>query len=99
MALAGLHAGPGLLLLDEPAAGLAPTERAELMRLVRSLAHGTAQQSRLAVLYTEHNMDAVFGVADRVLQRAIVCQQHQAFAIGIQPPCRIDVGHRQVIRQ
>ena len=50
-----------LLLLDEPAAGLAAAERAALMQLVRALA------ARMAVLYTEHNMDAVFGVADRVI--------------------------------
>jgi branched-chain amino acid transport system ATP-binding protein len=67
MALAGLDARSGLLLLDEPAAGLAPTERAALMQLVRSLTHDAAGQACLAVLYTEHNMDAVFGVADRVL--------------------------------
>ena len=53
---------PRLLLLDEPAAGLAGTERLELMELVKSLA-----RDGVAVLYTEHNMDAVFGVADRVL--------------------------------
>ncbi len=53
---------PRLLLLDEPAAGLAEPERVALMQLVRSLA-----AEGLAVLYTEHNMDAVFGVADRVL--------------------------------
>lgn len=58
----GSQTAPALLLLDEPAAGLAPAERAELMALVRSLAVGG-----MAVLYTEHNMDAVFGVADRVL--------------------------------
>ena len=51
-----------LLLLDEPAAGLAGPERADLMRLVKSVA-----KQGIAVLYTEHNMDAVFGVADRVL--------------------------------
>ena len=63
IALAGLPAdGPRLLLLDEPAAGLAATERAELMALIQSLA-----AQGVAVLYTEHNMDAVFGVADRVL--------------------------------
>ena len=63
MALAGLpDAGARLLLLDEPAAGLAAGERAELMALVTGLA-----REGVAVLYTEHNMDAVFGVADRVL--------------------------------
>jgi branched-chain amino acid transport system ATP-binding protein len=69
MALAGwpdIHADasnvPRLLLLDEPAAGLAPAERQAMMALVRRVAHGG-----VTVLYTEHNMDAVFGVADRVL--------------------------------
>jgi branched-chain amino acid transport system ATP-binding protein len=63
MALAGLSdAGPSLLLLDEPAAGLALDERAAMMALVRQVA-----QRGVTVLYTEHNMDAVFGVADRVL--------------------------------
>lgn len=73
MALAGVmgeikSAGPRLLLLDEPAAGLVGPERADLMALVRSLAHAKADaRAGVAVLYTEHNMDAVFGVADRVL--------------------------------
>ena len=57
-----LAARPGLLLLDEPAAGLAGEERSGLMQLVKRL---SAQG--MAVLYTEHNMDAVAGVADRVL--------------------------------
>ena len=78
MALAGLHgigetnarsipAGPQMLLLDEPAAGLAATERTQLMDLVKSLTRPQADRRGIAVLYTEHNMDAVFGYADRVL--------------------------------
>ena len=66
MALAAWPGGgsdtPRLLLLDEPAAGLAPAERQAMMALVRRVA-----DSGVTVLYTEHNMDAVFGVADRVL--------------------------------
>ena len=67
MALAGLpepgaEHGASLLLLDEPAAGLALAERADMMALVRQVA-----SQGVTVLYTEHNMDAVFGVADRVL--------------------------------
>jgi len=57
-----LAAKPGLLLLDEPAAGLAGEERISLMQLVKRLS-----AEGMAVLYTEHNMDAVAGVADRVL--------------------------------
>ena len=63
MALAGLpEQGRRLLLLDEPAAGLSPDERTDMMALVRQVA-----ADGVTVLYTEHNMDAVFGVADRVL--------------------------------
>ena len=58
-ALAG---NPQVVLLDEPAAGLAEGERASLMQLVKKLAG-----QGMAVLYTEHNMDAVAGIADRVL--------------------------------
>ncbi len=66
MALAGLPPHqPGLLLLDEPAAGLGAQERSAMMALVRSVMASLTQQ--VTVLYTEHNMDAVFGVADRVL--------------------------------
>jgi branched-chain amino acid transport system ATP-binding protein len=67
LSLAGIadkrHGGSSqaLLLLDEPAAGLAADERADMMRLIQSLS------ARMALLYTEHNMDAVFGIADRVI--------------------------------
>jgi len=53
---------PRLLLMDEPTAGMAPPERIALMRLVR----GIALERGLAVLFTEHDMDVVFGSADRI---------------------------------
>jgi branched-chain amino acid transport system ATP-binding protein len=58
-----LAAGPRLLLMDEPTAGMAPGERTALMRLVVELAAARA----MAVLFTEHSMDVVFGSAHRVL--------------------------------
>jgi branched-chain amino acid transport system ATP-binding protein len=58
----GTQTSQSLLLLDEPAAGLALAERADMMALVRQVA-----SQGVTVLYTEHNMDAVFGVANRVL--------------------------------
>jgi branched-chain amino acid transport system ATP-binding protein len=60
IALAG---EPKLLLMDEPTAGMAPRERAELMDLTASI---TTSQG-IGVLFTEHNMDVVFGHAARVL--------------------------------
>jgi len=54
---------PRLLLMDEPTAGMAPAERLQLMALTRKLVN----QRRLAILFTEHSMDVVFGHADRIL--------------------------------
>ena len=54
---------PRLLLMDEPAAGMSPAERRGLMALVARL----ARERSLAVLFTEHDMDVVFGHASRVL--------------------------------
>ncbi|HKX01696.1 MAG TPA: ABC transporter ATP-binding protein, partial [Methylomirabilota bacterium] len=53
---------PRLLLLDEPAGGLNPTETRELMRLITSL----RDEDRLTILLVEHNMELVMGVSDRV---------------------------------
>jgi len=54
---------PRLLLMDEPTAGMAPEERGQLMALAQTL----AKSESIAVLFTEHDMDVVFGYADRVL--------------------------------
>ncbi len=58
-----LAAAPRLLLMDEPTAGMAPAERSALMGLVAGIARG----ERIGVLFTEHDMDAVFAHADRIL--------------------------------
>jgi len=54
---------PKLLLMDEPTAGMAPKERIELMRLTAQI----ARDSRMGVLFTEHDMDVVFEHADRIM--------------------------------
>ncbi len=54
---------PKLLLMDEPTAGMAPLERNELISLTRKL----AREQQIAVLFTEHSMDVVFGYADRIV--------------------------------
>ncbi len=60
MSLAGK---PRLLLMDEPTAGMAPTERNDLVALVKRL----VVQNNMAVLFTEHSMDVVFAYADRII--------------------------------
>jgi branched-chain amino acid transport system ATP-binding protein len=55
-----LAARPRVLLLDEPLAGLGPEEGAAITRLVAGLRDGRA------ILLIEHDMDAVWALADRV---------------------------------
>jgi branched-chain amino acid transport system ATP-binding protein len=60
IALAG---APKLLLMDEPTAGMAPKERAQLMQLTV----GIARERGIGVLFTEHDMDTVFAHADDII--------------------------------
>jgi ABC-type branched-subunit amino acid transport system ATPase component len=54
---------PSVLLLDEPAAGLDDTARAELATLVNQLAHDAG----MAVVLVEHDMEFVMGLCDRIV--------------------------------
>ena len=51
---------PRLLLLDEPMAGMGPEESAAMLKLLREL------KGALTIVLVEHDMDAVFALADRV---------------------------------
>ncbi|MEP9356038.1 ATP-binding cassette domain-containing protein [Xanthobacter sp. KR7-65] len=55
-----LAARPRLLLLDEPMAGTGPAESAVMVALLEQL------KGRYGVLLVEHDMDAVFRLADRI---------------------------------
>ena len=57
MALAGT---PRMLLLDEPMAGLGPDESARMVETLRGL------KRRYTILLVEHDMEAVFALADRI---------------------------------
>ena len=54
---------PRLLLMDEPTAGMAPSERKALMSLTARI----ARERMIGVLFTEHDMDVVFEHAHRIL--------------------------------
>lgn len=62
LAIALAH-DPMLLLMDEPTAGMAPKERIALMELTASI----VESRGVSVLFTEHDMDVVFGHAHRVM--------------------------------
>jgi len=53
---------PKLLLLDEPAAGMNPTEKVELMRLIQFI----KEKYRISVLLVEHDMQVVMGICERI---------------------------------
>jgi branched-chain amino acid transport system permease protein len=55
-----LACSPGLLLLDEPLAGMSPHERSEMVKLVRSISQGRT------VIIIDHDMDSLFELVERV---------------------------------
>jgi branched-chain amino acid transport system ATP-binding protein len=79
---------PRLLLMDEPTAGMAPEEREALMALAADL----ARREKLAVLFTEHDVEVVFGYADRV----VVLHQGELIASGAPEEVRADPRVREV---
>jgi branched-chain amino acid transport system ATP-binding protein len=74
--------------MDEPTAGMAPRERADLMRLVVSI----ARERDIGVLFTEHDMDAVFGHAHYI----IVLVRGEIIAAGRPEEVRAEPRVRQV---
>jgi branched-chain amino acid transport system ATP-binding protein len=79
-----LASEPKLLLMDEPTAGMAPSERAALMKLVARL----AKERKIGVLFTEHDIDAVFAHASHVL----VLMRGEIIARG--PPAEVRADKR-----
>jgi branched-chain amino acid transport system ATP-binding protein len=55
-----LNTGPKVLFLDEPCAGLSPSERARIFNMVRALPRD------ITVVLIEHDMDVALGLADHV---------------------------------
>jgi branched-chain amino acid transport system permease protein len=55
-----LASSPSLLLLDEPLAGMSPSERVETVALLKSIAQGRT------MIIIDHDMDALFELAERI---------------------------------
>jgi branched-chain amino acid transport system permease protein len=55
-----LASSPALLLLDEPLAGMSPSERVETVALLKSIARGRT------MVIIDHDMDALFELAERI---------------------------------
>lgn len=69
-----LATGPKLLLLDEPAAGMNPQEKNELMKLIRFI----RDQFEIAILLIEHDMKLVMSICERIT----VLDHGETIAVG-----------------
>ena len=67
-----LASSPSLLLLDEPLAGMTPTERADTVRLLKSIARDRT------MIVIDHDMDSLFELAERIT----VLQEGRVLADG-----------------
>lgn len=73
---------PQLLMLDEPTAGMSPEETKSTIKLVREL----ARNEGLTILFTEHNMNVVFEIAEKIM----VMQLGKTIAQGLPQDVRAD---------
>jgi branched-chain amino acid transport system ATP-binding protein len=76
---------PQLVLLDEPMAGMGPQESRAMIELIQRI------RSRVTVLLVEHDMDAVFRLADRIT----VLVNGRVVASGAPGAIRVDPAVRQ----
>jgi branched-chain amino acid transport system ATP-binding protein len=82
MALAGK---PRMLLLDEPMAGLGPEESARMVAMLTEL------KRQYTILLVEHDMEAVFALADRIT----VLVYGRAIATGLPADIRVNAQVRE----
>ena len=83
-----LASEPSLLLLDEPTAGMSVTETRDTIRLVERI----ARERGLTLLFTEHDMEVVFSIA----QKITVLHQGRVIAEGAPAAVRADAEVRRV---
>ena len=76
---------PQLMLLDEPMAGMGPQESRAMLELIQRI------RSRVTVLLVEHDMDAVFRLADRIT----VLVNGRVVASGVPAAIRTNPAVRQ----
>jgi branched-chain amino acid transport system ATP-binding protein len=70
---------PRLLLLDEPTAGMSAVETQRTIELISEL----AREDKLTVLFSEHDMDMVFGISD------VITVLHQGRVIAHGPAAEV----------
>jgi|SRR5579862_847209 len=87
-----LASEPAVLLLDEPTAGMSATETHETIRLLERI----AAERELTLLFTEHDMDVVFSIAQKiaVLHQGRIIAEGQPAEVRADPEVRrVYLGH------
>lgn len=79
---------PSILMLDEPTAGMSPSDRREMTRLLARLKAETG----ITIVMTEHDMDIIFELADRLM----VLNYGEVIAVGKPEAVRDDPTVRKV---
>jgi branched-chain amino acid transport system ATP-binding protein len=79
---------PKILMMDEPTAGMSPSDRVQTVDLVMRM----RERHQMTVLLTEHDMDVVFGLSDRI----IVLNYGQVVAIGSGEEIRANQAVRDI---
>jgi branched-chain amino acid transport system ATP-binding protein len=85
-----LNTTPKVLFLDEPCAGLAPSERQRIFQMVRALPRD------ITVVLIEHDMDVALGLADRVtvMNRGRIMVEGTPAEVQVNPEVRnVYFGH------
>ena len=75
-----LGTSPSLLLLDEPLAGMSPSERADTVKLLKSIARGRT------MIVIDHDMDSLFEVVERIT----VLQEGRVLTEGTPDEIKVD---------
>ncbi len=83
-----LAASPRILLLDEPTAGMSASETRESIEVLQRI----ASERELTLLFTEHDMDVVFAIAEQIA----VLHQGKLIAVGSPAEVRADREVRRV---
>ena len=79
---------PKILMMDEPTAGVSPSDRIETVGLIKRV----RERFGITLLLTEHDMDVVFGLSDRIM----VLNYGQVIAIGSGEEIRSNPAVRDV---
>lgn len=89
-----LASNPRMLLLDEPTAGMSATETREAIRLLERI----VSERKLTLLFTEHDMDVVFSIAQKIAvlhQGKLIAEGSAAEVRGDREVRRVYLGERQ----